>query len=52
MLKVPNQKIYYATRAGHLKASRKGAAWVVHLDDMKQYQDKYLKQKKSKQKAG
>ncbi len=52
MLKVPNQKIYYATRAGHLQAHRKGAAWVVHVDDVKQYQEKYLKQKKSKQKAG
>jgi excisionase family DNA binding protein len=52
MLKVPNQKIYYATRAGHLKAHRKGAAWVVHMDDVKQYQDKHLKQKKSKLKAG
>jgi excisionase family DNA binding protein len=52
MLKVPNQKIYYATRAGHLKAHRRGAAWVVHTEDMKQYQEQYLKQKKSKQKAG
>src|SRR5262249_25087325 len=37
MLKVPNQKIYYATRAGHLKASRRGAAWIVHIEDAKQY---------------
>jgi hypothetical protein len=51
MLKVPNQKIYYATRAGHLKAQRKGAAWIVHIKDMQQYQEQYLKQKKSKAKA-
>lgn len=52
MLKVPNQKIYYATRVGHLKAVRKGAAWVIHNDDVKQYQEAYLKKKSAKRKAG
>ncbi len=53
MLKVPNQKIYYATRVGHLKALRKGAAWVIHKNDVKQYQENYIKKKASnKQKAG
>ena len=42
MLDVPAQKIYYATRIGVLKASRKGAAWVIHIDDVKDYQEKYL----------
>lgn len=42
MLGVPAQKIYYATRIGMLKASRRGAAWVVHTDDMREYQEKYL----------
>ena len=42
MLGVPAQKIYYATRIGVLKASRKGAAWVIHIDDVKEYQEKYL----------
>lgn len=42
MLGVPAQKIYYATRIGMLKASRRGAAWVVHIEDIKEYQDKYL----------
>lgn len=42
MLGVPAQKIYYATRIGVLKASRKGAAWVIHIDDVKEYQKKYL----------
>lgn len=42
MLGVPAQKIYYATRIGMLKASRKGAAWVIHTDDIKEYQEKYL----------
>jgi excisionase family DNA binding protein len=42
MLKVPYQKVYYATRIGLLKATRKGSAWVVHLDDLKKYQESYL----------
>lgn len=42
MLSVPAQKIYYATRVGLLKASRKGAAWVVHVDDLKNYRENYL----------
>ena len=52
MLKVPNQKIYYATRVGHLKALRKGAAWVIHSEDVKQYQEIYLKKKSAKRKTG
>lgn len=51
MLKVPNQKIYYATRVGHLKALRKGAAWVIQAEDVKLYQETYLKKKSSKRKA-
>ncbi len=47
MLSVPTQKIYYATRIGLLKAHRKGAAWVIHKDDLKEYQEKHL-QKKSR----
>jgi excisionase family DNA binding protein len=42
MLNVPAQKIYYATRVGLLKAIRKGAAWVIHIDDVKGYQANYL----------
>jgi excisionase family DNA binding protein len=52
MLKVPNQKIYYATRVGHLKAHRRGAAWVISQDDVKQYQEVHLKKKSGKKKAG
>ena len=52
MLRVPNQKVYYATRVGHLKAHREGAAWVIHSEDVKLYQDLYLKKKSSKRKAG
>jgi excisionase family DNA binding protein len=42
LLGVPAQKIYYATRVGLLKASRKGAAWVIHTDDIKLYKENYL----------
>ena len=45
MLGVPAQKIYYATRIGMLKASRRGAAWVIHIEDAKEYQNKYLNRK-------
>lgn len=42
ILDVPAQKIYYATRVGLMKAHRKGAAWVVHVEDVKNYQENYL----------
>ena len=45
MLNVPAQKIYYATRIGLLKATRKGAAWVIHSNDLKEYQDNYINKK-------
>jgi excisionase family DNA binding protein len=45
ILNVPAQKIYYATRVGLLKATRKGAAWVIHTEDLKLYQDSYLSKK-------
>lgn len=45
MLKVPAQKIYYATRVGMLKAHRKGAAWVIHQEDVKKYQEAHLDKK-------
>jgi len=49
MCNVPAQKIYYATRVGHLKAHRKGAAWVVHVEDVKQYRDSYLNRRTTNQ---
>jgi excisionase family DNA binding protein len=45
LLNVPAQKIYYATRVGLLKAHRKGAAWVIHSDDIASYQENYLNRK-------
>lgn len=44
-LNVPAQKIYYATRIGQLKAQRKGAAWVIHNDDLKEYAEKFVETK-------
>jgi excisionase family DNA binding protein len=49
MLNVPAQKIYYATRIGLLKAHRKGAAWVIHTADLKEYQEKYISKKNNLQ---
>lgn len=48
-LGVPAQKIYYATRVGHMKAVRKGAAWVIHITDIKQYKENYLGREESPQ---
>ncbi len=42
LLNVPAQKIYYATRVGLMKATRKGAAWVISLDEIKSYRENYL----------
>ena len=47
MLSVPAQKIYYATRVGMLKASRKGAAWVIHIDDVNEYREKHFSKKEA-----
>lgn len=42
LLNVPAQKIYYATRVGLLKAIRKGAAWVISVEDVELYKTGYL----------
>ena len=52
LLGVPAQKIYYATRSKLLKASRKGAAWVVHIDDIRTYQESYLNRRTCSQDVG
>lgn len=52
MLEVPAQKIYYATRIGLMKGIRRGAAWVIHADDVKNYREEYLEKKSLKRKAG
>ena len=52
LLGVPAQKIYYATRVGLLKAIRKGAAWVIHSNDVKGYQENYLTKKTTQSQVG
>lgn len=51
ILGVPAQKIYYALRTGMLKSSRKGAAWVIHLNNIEEYQASYLERKASNDQA-
>lgn len=51
MLNVPAQKIYYATRTGMLKGTRKGAAWVIHTDEVQRYREEYLEKKGARRKA-
>lgn len=51
MLNVPAQKIYYATRVGLLKAHRRGAAWVIHREDVEAYRKSYLSRKPRKRQA-
>jgi len=48
LLKVPAQKIYYATRTGYLKAQRKGAAWVINTQDLEEYKNSFLQKKRRK----
>ncbi len=48
MLNVPAQKIYYATRIGQLKAVRKGAAWVIHENDLKTYSEEFVGKRKKR----
>lgn len=51
-LGVPAQKIYYATRTGMIKGTRKGAAWVIHKEEVERYKSSYLmKKQKDNQEA-
>ena len=43
MISVPCQHLYYALRRGKLKATRKKAAWVIHVSDLLEYQSRYAK---------
>jgi excisionase family DNA binding protein len=51
VLNVPAQKIYYATRTGVLKAHRKGAAWVIHKEDIEAYRASHLERSETVEKA-
>ena len=45
ILNLSIQHIYYSIRVGLMKATQKSAAWVIHVDDIKSYQEKYLNTK-------
>lgn len=51
-LGIPAQKVYYATRIGLLKGTRKGAAWVIHEEEISRYRAEYLDKKGDRRKAG
>lgn len=51
MINIPTQKLYYAIRRGMLKASRKKAAWVIHISDLLQYESQYVKKDCTAKKA-
>lgn len=48
MLNLSAQCIYQATRKGKLHSSRKGVAWIIHIDDIRQFSSRYLDQKSEK----
>lgn len=43
LLGVPKQKLYYATRKGYLRASRKKSSWVINYFDLMVYKSRELK---------
>jgi excisionase family DNA binding protein len=47
LLAVPPQKIYYAIRSGHITATRRGSAWVLHMDAIQAYKAAHLQGKSS-----
>jgi len=51
-LGIPAQKVYYATRIGLLKGTRKGAAWVIHQEEIDRYRMEYLEKKGDRRKTG
>ena len=48
ILGVPAQKIYYALRTSMLKSTRKGAAWVIHVNNVEEYRNSFLDKKPKK----
>ncbi|MFT4551597.1 MAG: excisionase family DNA binding protein [Chlamydiales bacterium] len=52
ILGVPAQKIYYALRTNMLKSTRKGAAWVIHVNNVEEYRDSFIEKKANNNIAG
>jgi Helix-turn-helix domain len=44
-IRVPMQKLYYAIRSGKIKATKRNSAWMVHVEDLLEYQRKFSKEK-------
>jgi len=51
MLGIPAQKVYYATRIGLIKGTRKGAAWVIHTEEINRYRGEYLEKEGDRRRA-
>ncbi len=51
-LNVPTQKIYYSIRTGLIQAIQKRAAWVIHENDIKSYQENYINKKSDTSQVG
>lgn len=49
MLGFKKQKVYYALLEKYLKFIRKGGSLVIHIDDIKSYQQEYLSKKKKRE---
>lgn len=43
MIGVPRQKLYYAARIGLLVATRVKCSWVLKVEDLLRYEERYLK---------
>ncbi|MGE0630834.1 MAG: helix-turn-helix domain-containing protein [Pseudobdellovibrionaceae bacterium] len=41
-LGISESRIYREVNSGVLKAHKKGGFWVIHIDDIQNYQEKYL----------
>lgn len=41
-LEISESRIYREVNSGVLKAHKKGGFWVIHIDDIQNYQEKYL----------
>ena len=44
-LGIPESRIYREVTSGFLKAHKKGKFWVIHIDDIRNYEERYLKKR-------
>ena len=48
LLGIPESRIYREVNSGVLKAHKKGKFWVIHIDDIRNYEERYLKKREKK----